>query len=199
MTKESGTEDVGDGRTCAWVDFDGDGWIDLFTTNHVHPNRLFRNLGNGKFVDVAPQVRINSPIIDVFAAAWGDFNNDGFMDVFLNGHIGTGLIKGGRTLNRSLIIKLIGNGLDTNTSAIGARVRVSASGRVQIREVSGGRGCCEQDMLPVHFGVGREKKVDISVKWTGGRNCSFRDVDVKGGGIFSISEKGCIIQRLGHP
>jgi hypothetical protein len=54
-------------------------------------------------------------------------------------------------------------------------------------------------MLPVHFGVGREKKVDISVKWTGGRNCSFRDVDVKGGGIFSISEKGCIIQRLGHP
>ncbi len=165
----------------------------------MHPNRLFRNLGNGKFVDVAPQVRINSPIIDVFAAAWGDFNNDGFMDVFLNGHIGTGLIKGGRTLNRSLIIKLIGNGLDTNTSAIGARVRVSASGRVQIREVSGGRGCCEQDMLPVHFGVGGEKKVDISVKWTGGRNCSFRDVDVKGGGIFSISEKGCIIQRLGHP
>ncbi len=199
VTEQTGTQDVGDGRTCAWVDFDGDGWIDLFTTNHVHPNRLFRNLGNGKFVDVAPQVRINSPIIDVFAAAWGDFNNDGFMDVFLNGHIGTGLIKGGRTLNRSLIIKLIGNGLDTNTSAIGARVRVSASGRVQIREVSGGRGCCEQDMLPVHFGVGGEKKVDISVKWTGGRNCSFRDVDVKGGGIFSISEKGCIIQRLGHP
>lgn len=182
-----------------WVDYDGDGWIDLFTTNHVHPNRFFRNLGNGKFVDVAPQVRINSPIIDVFAAAWGDFNNDGFMDVFLNGHIGTGLIKGDRTLNGFLVIKLIGNGRDTNTSAIGARVRVSASGRVQIREVSGGRGCCEQDMLPIHFGVGREEKVDIWVKWMGGKECPFRSVDVKGGGIFSISERGCIIQRLGHP
>ncbi|MGE5443452.1 MAG: CRTAC1 family protein [Ignavibacteriales bacterium] len=198
VTEETGTQDVGDGRTCAWVDFDGDGWIDLFTTNHVHPNRLFRNLGNGKFVDVAPQVRINSPIIDVFAATWGDFNNDGFMDVFLNGHIGTGLIKGGRTLNGFLVIKLIGNGRDTNTSAIGARVRVPASGGVQIREVSGGRGCCEQDMLPIHFGVGREKRADILVKWMGGKECPFRNVDVKGGGVFSISEKGCIIQRLGH-
>ncbi|MER3445501.1 MAG: hypothetical protein C4291_01090 [Candidatus Dadabacteria bacterium] len=198
VTEETKTQDVGDGRTCAWVDFDGDGWIDLFTTNHVHPNRLFRNLGNGRFFDVAPQVRISSPIIDVFAAAWGDFNNDGFMDVFLNGHIGAGLMKGGRTSNGFLIIKLIGNGLDTNKSAIGARVKVSASGKAHIREVSGGRGCCEQDMLPVHFGVGREKNVDILVKWNGGKECYFRDVNVGGGRMFSISEKGCIIQRLDH-
>jgi hypothetical protein len=198
ITEETKTQDVGDGRTCAWVDFDGDGWIDLFTTNHIHPNRLFRNLGNGKFIDVAPQLSIDSPIIDVFAAAWGDFNSDGYMDVFLNGHIGNGLMKGGRTPNGFLEIKLVGNGLDTNTSAIGARVSVSASGRTQIREVSGGRGCCEQDMLPLHFGVGREKKVDILVKWMRGKECSFRDVDVKGGRMFSIYEKGCIIQKLNH-
>jgi enediyne biosynthesis protein E4 len=197
VTEESGTADVGDGRTCAWVDFDGDGLIDLFTTNHLNPTGLFRNLGNGKFKDVASQAGIDSPI-DIFAAAWGDFDHDGFMDVFLNGHRnlnepGTALMENSGTPNNFLIIRLIGDGLNTNTSAIGTRVEVSTSSGTQIREVSGGRGCCEQDMLPLHFGVGREKNVDILVKWTSGKECPFSNVDVQGGRMFSISEKGCII------
>lgn len=194
VTDETGTGDVGDGRTCAWIDFDGDGRIDLFTTNHTSPSRLFRNLGNGKFKDVASQVGIDSPI-DVFAATWGDFNRDGFMDVFLNGHIGTALKKNRGTPNKFIIIKLIGNGLTTNTSAIGTRVKVSTSNGDQIREVSGGRGCCEQDMLPIHFGIGKENEANIRVEWThDGDVCAFNTIDVKGGRMFSISENGCVIQ-----
>lgn len=191
VTEATETEDVGDGRTCAWVDFDGDGRIDLFTTNHVNPSRLFRNLGNGRFVDVAPQVGLDSPI-DVFGAAWGDYNNDGFMDVFLNGHIGTGLMENSGTPNNFLILNLIGNGETTNTSAIGTRVEVSTSKGVQIREVSGGRGCCEQDMLPIHFGVGGVKIVDILVKWTDGEECNFPNVNVEGGRLFQILEDECL-------
>ncbi|GIW47653.1 MAG: hypothetical protein KatS3mg078_1530 [Deltaproteobacteria bacterium] len=48
ITLSAGVWDVGDGRTCAWVDFDGDGLLDLFTTNHTSPSRLFRNLGDGR-------------------------------------------------------------------------------------------------------------------------------------------------------
>ena len=190
VTEETQTGDVGDGRTCAWVDFDGDGRIDLFTTNHVNPSKLFRNLGNGRFVDVAPQVGLDSPI-DVFAATWGDYNNDGFMDVFLNGHIGSVLMENSGTENNFLIVKLVGNGQTTNTSAIGTRVEVNTSEGVQIREVSGGRGCCEQDMLPVHFGVGRVKIVDILVKWTSGEECSFPNINVEGGRLFQVSEDAC--------
>ena len=191
ITFEAGTEDVGDGRTCAWVDFDNDGRLDLFTTNHVKPNRLFRNRGNGNFIDVASEVGIESPI-DVFAATWGDYNNDGFMDVFLNGHIGTGLMENSGTQNNFLIIKLIGNGQTTNTSAIGTKVEVSTSSGIQIREVSGGRGCCEQDMLPLHFGVDQEKEVDIKVKWTDENVCTFNTVDVEDESLFMISEDECI-------
>lgn len=203
VTEETQTGDVGDGRTCAWVDFDGDGRIDLFTTNHVNPSKLFRNLGKGKFVDVASQVGLGCPdfpdcLIDIFAATWGDYNNDGFMDVFLNGHIEKALMENSGTENNFLIMKLVGNGQTTNTSAIGTRVEVNTSKGVQIREVSGGRGCCEQDMLPVHFGVGNENEVDIQVQWTDadGEECNFPDVNVEGGPLFQVSQIGCRIEEF---
>ncbi|HXG31213.1 MAG TPA: CRTAC1 family protein, partial [Thermodesulfobacteriota bacterium] len=162
----------------------------LFTTNHLNPTRLFRNLGNGNFVDVAPQVGLDSPV-DVFAAPWGDYNDDGFMDVFLNGHFEKAIMENSGTTNGFLVIELVGDGISTNTSAVGTRVEVETSRGIQVREVSGGRGCCEQDMLPLHFGVGREDRVDIRVEWTGGAVCMFRNVDVKGGRVFLISEDGC--------
>ena len=196
VTIETGTQDVGDARTCSWIDFDADGKIDILTTNHLSPTKLFRNLGNGKFVDVAPQVGLDKPI-DVFSATWGDYNADGFVDVFLNGHLGKALMKNSGNNANYLVLKLIGNGVDTNTSAIGARVELNTSRGIQIREVSGGRGCCEQDMLPLHFGLGNEKKVDILVKWTGGQQCSFKEVKVEGGRMLRISENGCNIEDLG--
>ena len=195
VTEETETGDIGDGRTCAWVDFDGDGRIDLFTTNHANPSRLFRNLGNGRFVDVADQVGLDLPS-DVFAATWGDYNNDGFMDVFLNGHSDKPLMENSGTQNNFLIIKLVGNGEKTNISAIGTRVEVSSSKGIQVREVSGGRGCCEQDMLPLHFGVGNENVVEIQVQWADGEICTFSNVNVEGGPLFQISESNCTISEF---
>lgn len=193
ITEETGTEDAGDGRTCAWVDFDADGRIDIYTSNHVRPSRLYRNLGGDKFKDVAPEAGIDSPI-DVFAATWGDFDRDGFIDVFLNGHIGTALMKNGGNANNSLTLKLVGDGKLTNTSAIGARVEVSTpSGGLQVREVSGGRGCCEQDMLPVYFGLGTEKAAAIVVKWPGGKVCRFDKTSIDKAKELTVRETKCEI------
>jgi FG-GAP-like repeat/ASPIC and UnbV len=192
ITLETGTGDIGDARTCAWVDFDGDGLLDLFTTNHLNPTRFFRNFGNARFIDVADEAGVDSPI-DVFAATWGDYNNDTFMDVFLNGHLGTSLMENSGNTNNNLIIELIGDGVFSNSSAIGARVEVLSSKGTQIREVSGGKGCCEQDMLPVHFGVGNDNHVDISVDWPGGGNCSFQNADVEGGRFYVVFQDGCDI------
>ncbi|HLE24306.1 MAG TPA: ASPIC/UnbV domain-containing protein, partial [Thermodesulfobacteriota bacterium] len=133
---------------------------------------------------------------DVFAATWGDYNNDGFMDVFLNGHSDKPLMENSGTQNNFLIIKLVGNGEKTNISAIGTRVEVSSSKGIQVREVSGGRGCCEQDMLPLHFGVGNENVVEIQVQWTDGEICTFSNVNVEGGPLFQISESNCTISEF---
>lgn len=192
ITLETNTNDVGDGRTCAWIDFDADGQLDLFTTNHVFPNKLYRNLGNDVFSDVAPKVALDKPI-DVFSAAWADYNRDGFLDVFLNGHLGTGLMKNSGNSNNSITLTLVGDGIKSNTSAIGARVELVSGQEKQYREVSGGRGCCEQDMLPVYFGLGKNNSADINVKWPSGKVCSFEDVKVETTSAFTIHELKCDI------
>ena len=195
ITLETNTQDVGDGRTCAWVDFDSDGRIDLFTTNHLSPNKLYRNMGGDIFIDVAPLVGIDKPI-DVFAATWGDYDRDGFLDVFLNGHIGTGLMRNSGNSNNSITIKLVGDGIASNSSAIGARVEVATGEAKQIREVSGGRGCCEQDMLPVYFGLGNYDVADVNVIWPSGNTCSFKALSVDKVNQYTIHELKCDIIPL---
>ena len=95
--------------------------------------------------------------------------------------------------NNSLTLKLIGDGKKSNVSAIGARVEVSTPDGVQIREVSGGRGCCEQDMLPLYFGLGNDKIADINITWPGGKVCTFKGTSIEKHREFIISEKSCLI------
>ena len=77
------------GAAVSAADFDRDGWQDLYLTNSAEgaANRLYRNLGNGKFEDVAGRVGVAdlNPAgtgISV-GAVWGDYNNDGFEDLFV--------------------------------------------------------------------------------------------------------------------
>jgi hypothetical protein len=81
------------GGGCAYLDYDGDGWQDLFlisSGNDFHlarqtpASRLFRNLGNGKFADVTEQARIR---FDGYAMGCcvGDWDNDGREDLFITG------------------------------------------------------------------------------------------------------------------
>ncbi len=195
VTDQTGTGDVGDARTCAWVDFDADGRVDLFTTNHLNPSRLYRNLGGGLFDDVAPDVMLDFPL-DVFAASWGDYNGDGFPDVMLHGHLGSALFENPSNANNFLYLVLVGDAPASNRSAIGARVEVRSPGGLQVREVSGGKGCCSQDMLPVHFGLGADTVADVVVRWPSGADCTFSAVDVTGGVFYKVSEAGCTLDPL---
>ena len=84
-------EDMGSG--VAWGDFDNDGYDDLFVVSgggpldmpesQLAPSMLFRNLGDGRFERVAdfPETRIHG-----MAAAWGDYNNDGWPDLVVTGY-----------------------------------------------------------------------------------------------------------------
>ncbi len=77
------------GASISVADFDRDGWQDLYVTDSGEGtrNRLYRNLGDGTFRDVAEALGIadfNQPGTGVsMGSVWGDYDNDGFEDLFL--------------------------------------------------------------------------------------------------------------------
>ncbi len=88
-TKETGL-DVNNHRfslACAWEDFDNDGDQDLYVSNDFGRNNLFRNDGPDqdgvvRFTDVAAAANVQD-IGPGMSAAWGDYNNDGHMDIYV--------------------------------------------------------------------------------------------------------------------
>lgn len=189
ITVVSGTDDIGDGRTCTWLDFDLDGLLDLYTANHLNPSKLYKNLGAGKFQDVAPQAGIDYPI-DVFTSAWGDYNSDGLLDVFLTGHIGITLKTGvrGTTGNGSITLIPVRNAQLQNNVSIGAKVTLKTTAATQTRVVGTGEGAFVQNMLFAHFGIGKEKNVSIEIEWPEGGKCVIDDLKVlsTGQGVLSL-------------
>ena len=77
------------GAAVSVVDFDHDGWDDLYVVNSGEGSRnaLFKNLGNGTFRDVAEQMGVadvNQSATGVsMGAVWGDYDNDGYEDLLL--------------------------------------------------------------------------------------------------------------------
>ena len=77
------------GAAVAVADFDRDGWQDFYVTNSAEGSRnhLYRNLGDGTFRDVAGEMGVadvNQTGTGVsMGAVWGDYDNDGFEDLFL--------------------------------------------------------------------------------------------------------------------
>ena len=72
-------------RTCAaWADYDNDGLLDLFVCCESQPNRLYRNRGDGTFEEVAAQAGVQGDGRCSKGAAWIDYDNDGYPDLFVN-------------------------------------------------------------------------------------------------------------------
>jgi len=75
-------------QTATWLDFDGDGWLDLFignesTVGNLHPCELFHNNHDGTFTNVAKDVGVDL-LGYVKAAVSGDYDNDGRPDLYLS-------------------------------------------------------------------------------------------------------------------
>ena len=69
----------------AWGDYDSDGYPDLYISNFGGENRLYRNNGDGTFEDASPYLRLSEPI-DSFATWFWDYDNDGWLDIFVAGY-----------------------------------------------------------------------------------------------------------------
>jgi len=81
ITEESGITYQGSSYGSAWGDFNNDGLIDLWLSNHGKPPILYQNTGDGTFVDVTLQVFDREVRGDFHGAAWADFDNDGDLDL----------------------------------------------------------------------------------------------------------------------
>jgi len=82
IAQQAGIGEKGSNHGVSIVDVDGDGWEDIFFACRQHPNRLYKNLGDGTYKDIAAEVGL-SFWIDTRLALWGDLNNDGLVDLFL--------------------------------------------------------------------------------------------------------------------
>lgn len=70
--------------SAVWGDYDNDGWLDLYVVNFYEQDELYHNNGNGTFTYVTSQAGINIvPTGNEIEAVWGDYNNDGYLDIYL--------------------------------------------------------------------------------------------------------------------
>ncbi len=196
---------------CGFIDYDNDGWPDIFQANgHVYPevNKtqsgqafkvprvVYRNLGNGRFQDLSAEM--GPGITERFAsrgAAFGDYDNDGDVDVLvLNMNDLPSLLRNdGGNKKHWVKIKLLGT--KCNRTAIGARVRVVTGSHSQISEVASGGSVMSQSDLRLHFGLGDAQFADlIEVKWPTTQAIE-RFTHVAADQIITIREGSGIISR----
>ena len=176
-----------------FFDFDNDGRQDIFIANgHVYaqlatrkthlsyrqPKLLYRNLGNGRFEDVSARAGAAIGVENLGrGCAFGDFDNDGDVDVLINNLDGppTLLRNDGGNRNNWISIKCIGT--RSNRSAIGTRVKVITGAHSQLDEVMSGSSYYSQHDFRLHFGLGRAAKADtVEVAWPSGLKETFRDL-----------------------
>jgi len=171
----------------AFADLDNDGLSDILQVNgHVYPELdsaarktqesyrnprlVYRNLGNGRFEDVSAQA---GPGIaqqkSSRGAAFGDFDNDGDIDVIIMNMGDTPSLLRNELPSASHWVQFLLEGSKSNRSAIGATVRIEAGGRAQTRPVLGQSSYLSQNDFRVHFGLGSATRVDrITVRWPSG-------------------------------
>jgi len=153
-------------RGVAWCDFDNDGDLDLYIANEG-PNRLLTNDPILGFWDIT-----SVPLDDPGTArgvAWADCDGDGQLDLYIANN-GANRLLWNMTSPSTHWLHVELRGVLSNWSAIGARVRILAEGKTQIREVNGGSGFRSQDSLPVEFGLFGTAVVDsLVIRWPSGQ------------------------------
>jgi hypothetical protein len=182
-----------------FFDMDNDGWLDLLVANgHVYPEvsssktetpyaehkYVYRNLRNGRFEDASdrggPGITAAAP---ARGCAFGDYDNDGDMDVAVNTVNGyPQLLRCDSKLSNNWIkIKTIG--VKSNRSGIGARIKCithppgEEKPHQQIDEVRSGSSYISQNDLRVHFGIGEASKVEVlEIRWPSGQVDILKDV-----------------------
>ena len=148
-------------------------------TTYAEAKIVFRNTG-GTFENVTAHLGadLSRPRVSR-AAAFGDYDNDGDIDVLINnnGQAAELLRNDGGNRNHWLQVRLIGT--KSNRDGVGARVKVTAGDLVQYEQQKGGMSYQAAHDPRLHFGFGERTRVDrIEIRWPSGAVDEITDVDV---------------------
>ncbi len=150
-----------------WADYNNDGFEDCFVAVSGQSTNclLYKNNGDGTFANATAEAGLSGLV--QLSAAWGDYDNDGDMDLFTSGSSSAGnhlYRNNGDTTKRWLEITL--RGTSANAFGVGAQVEVYAGSLHMMREVNTAVGYRSQNMMTAHFGLGTNAVADsIVVRW----------------------------------
>lgn len=182
VTQGAIVTDRADSYGCAWGDFDNDDQLDLIVANGGFSGTqrpfVYRNLGAGQFQKITHGT-LATELVGGIGLAWADYDNDGFLDMFV-ANVGNAnfLYRNNGNSHRWLKLKCVA--INSNRSAIGAKIRVNATiqGKAvwQLREITGGHGRSGQALL-AHFGLGDADHVErLRIEWPSGVVQELRDI-----------------------
>ena len=167
-------------------DFDNDGDLDIYCTNgHVTDNvelydpqvsyrqtdLLYENLGGGRFRDVSAESGPAFRIKHVGrGAAVGDFDNDGDLDIVVANCGERPMLLRNDGGNRNHWLAVRARGRESNRFGVGAKVRVTAEGRTQLREVNPSGSYLSTSDMRLYFGLGSETTITrLEIEWPSGK------------------------------
>ncbi len=172
---------------CFFFDYDLDGRPDIFAANgHVADDieqvqsrvtyaqrpHLFHNLGHMRFEEVTAEsgIALQRPMV-ARGAAYGDYDNDGDLDVLVTVNNGPARLLRNDGGNRNNVLRVQTIGTVSNRDGIGARVEVSVHGGARLWQiVKTGSSYASQSELPLAFGLGSAAGVDgVRITWPSGR------------------------------
>ena len=180
---------------CAFFDFDLDADLDIVIVNgHIYPQvddfpelgehyrqrpLLLRN-DSGRLVDVSDRYFTGADLVlSARGLAVGDYDDDGDPDLLITGMDSPALLLR-NDLDRSagwIKLRLLNR---YGSPALGARVKLEAQGRRQLRELRSGSTYQSQSALELHFGLGQADRVErIEVRWPGGRTSVLQDISAR--------------------
>lgn len=202
FTDEAGSSNIGkmsnQSLTFAtfFFDYDLDGLPDILAVNgHVSDDisavqpkvkyaqapHLFRNRGRRKFEEVSHRVgRALERAIVGRGAAYGDFDNDGDLDLLITANNGPARLLRNDNANQNDLLRVKLIGAKSNRDGIGAKVTLKGpKGERMWSIVKTGSSYCSQSELPLVFGLGKpegERVVSLEVLWPSGRKDSVQEV-----------------------
>ena len=179
-----------------FFDYDLDGLLDVFAANghvsddisvvqpnvkYAQPPHLFHNKGKKKFEETTTKLgRALQRAIVGRGAAYGDYDNDGDLDLLITSNNGPARLLRNDNGNQNDLLRVRTIGTRSNRDAIGAKVTLkTAKGSKQFNMVKTGSSYCSQSELPVTFGLGAPEEgrtLSLEIVWPSGQKETISDV-----------------------